>query len=565
VDLRVKGEHLLSPSIDRSYALAHGSSPQADGSSLDAPQLATRAYRREKLGAPPPKSPFLRESIMVCRATSSRNLAPALAIAIATLLAAPVAAAAPTAPAAPAPGQPAPQPVSASPPAAPPAQAAPKAASGSALQPAGPAVPPPPPGAPAAVTSSVPAPPAPDALSIEQAVQLILTRNERARISDLNVNVADAAVEKARAGFLPILTLNGNDTTTAVVAAGQPANVGAGSLVLSQPLLNASAYPLYSQAKALADAQRAQNTDDKRLLSFSAANAFFTVLSASAVVEAAQRQLENAQANVNDTQARADAQLNSTNDVTRARIDVASAARELESDKGGLASDYVQLAFLLNTPVTGTLAPPGTTLGAALQPLGSVEDLVRLALERRPDVQVDKYASDAAHHFASEPMMRLIPTIGVNGTISGTTNAPQTTHVWNQETVAGVLTWTIYDAGSRYADKHSRDAQAEIADLNLQQLVRNVDAQVRATTALLAAAQAEFQVAGQARDAAQQNVEETAILYRQGLAKAIELIDANDSRFTAEVNYAGAQYSMAVAYLNLRQALGLEPLGTELK
>jgi len=69
----------------------------------------------------------------------------------------------------------------------------------------------------------------------------------------------------------------------------------------------------------------------------------------------------------------------------------------------------------------------------------------------------------------------------------------------------------------------------------------------------------------QARDAAQQNVDETAILYRQGLAKAIELIDANDSRFTADVNYAGAQYSMAVAYLNLRQAMGLDPLGTELK
>jgi len=42
-------------------------------------------------------------------------------------------------------------------------------------------------------------------------------------------------------------------------------------------------------------------------------------------------------------------------------------------------------------------------------------------------------------------------------------------------------------------------------------------------------------------------------------------VELAGNRFTAEVNYAGAQYSMAVAYLNLRQALGLEPLGTELK
>ncbi len=402
-------------------------------------------------------------------------------------------------------------------------------------------------------------------MRIDDAVQLALTRNERARISDLNVVVADAAVEKARAGFLPVLTFNSSDTRTAVVAPAQPSNVGAGNLVLTQPLLNASAFPLYSQAKALAEAQRAQNTDDKRLLAFSAANAFFGVLTADAIREAAQRQFDNAKANLDDTQARADAQLVSSNDATRAKVDLAGAGREVEADKGALDNAEIQLAFLLNAPVSGPLTRPDPILAAAEQPLQATDSLVRFALDRRPDVLVDKNAALAAHHFADEPMMRLIPTIGLTGTASGTTNAPVTTKAWNQETVAGTLTWTIYDAGSRYADKHSRDAQATIADLNLQQLVRNVDAQVRGAIALLAAAQAEFQVAAQARDASNQNVDETAVLYRQGLAKAIELVDANDSRFTAEVNYAVAQYTMAQAYLSLRQALGLDPLGTELK
>ncbi len=402
-------------------------------------------------------------------------------------------------------------------------------------------------------------------LRLADAVQLALSRNERARISDLNVDVADAAVEKARAGFLPVLTFNGNDTGTAVVAATQPRLVAQGSLVLNQPLLNASAYPLYAQAKALAEAQRAQNTDDKLVLGYNATTGFFAVLSASAVVDAAERELENAQANAADTQARADAQLTSSNDVTRAKVDLAGSGRELEADKGALANAYIQLSFLLNSPVSGPLVSPDATLAAAQSSPGAPDNLVKLALDRRPDVLVDKQASIAAHHFASEPLLRIIPTIGLQGTASGTSNAPAATKQWNQESLAATLTWTLYDAGSRYADKHSRDAQAAIADLNLQQLVRNVDAQVRSAVALLSAAQAEFQVAGQARDAARQNVDETAILYRQGLAKAIELVDANDSRFTAEVNYAVAQYTMAEAYLNLRQAMGLEPLGTELK
>ncbi|HEX4446008.1 MAG TPA: TolC family protein [Polyangiaceae bacterium] len=426
--------------------------------------------------------------------------------------------------------------------------------------------------APSAAPIAVPMTPAPGSqaaggsgLRFEDAVQLALTRNERAKISDLNVVVADAAVEKARTGFLPLLTFNGNDTGTGVLAPNQPRLVANGSLVLTQPILNASAYPLYAQAKALADAQRSQNIDDKRLLAFSAANAFFTVLTNSAVVNAAQRQLDNAQANLNDTQARADAQLTSSNDVTRAKVDLTGSSRELESEKGQLESSYIQLAFLINAPVTGPLTSPDAALAAAQHVPGANDGLVRFALDHRPDVLTDKYASAAAHHFASEPLLRLVPTVALTGTATGTSNPPTSTKVWNQETLAATLSWTLYDAGSRYADKHSRDAQAQIADLNLQELARNVDAQVRGAVALLGAAQAEFQVAGQARDAARQSVDETAILYRQGLAKAIELVDASDSRFTAEVNYAEAQYAMAVAYLNLRQAMGLDPLGTELK
>ena len=48
-----------------------------------------------------------------------------------------------------------------------------------------------------------------------------------------------------------------------------------------------------------------------------------------------------------------------------------------------------------------------------------------------------------------------------------------------------------------------------------------------------------------------------AILYKQGLAKAIELVDANDSRFIAEVNYASAEFAMALAYLGA--AAGARP------
>jgi outer membrane protein len=402
-------------------------------------------------------------------------------------------------------------------------------------------------------------------MRLVDAVNLALTRNERARISDLNVLVAEAGVERARAGFLPVITALGTDQQHAYASTDKtPNNIGNASLTLNQPIINAPAFALYGQAKRLADAQYAQNVDDKRLLAFSAANAFFAVLNAQDVLQAAQHLLATAKANLDDAQARAKAGLTSSNDVTRAQIDMASSAREAQTDQGTVDTAVVQLGFVINAPVVAPLSPPDATLAAAQQPTGQVDQLVRFAFDHRPDVVASRFAALAAHDFAEEPLLRLVPTLGMQGQATATTNSGATGR-WNDELIQATLTWTLYDAGVRYADKHSRDAQAEIADLTVQQLFRSVDAQVRSAVALLAASQGAFHVADEAVRAARQSVSETEILYKQGLAKAIELVDANDSRFLAEVNYASAEFAVAQAYLGLRQALGLDALGTQLK
>jgi outer membrane protein TolC len=424
-----------------------------------------------------------------------------------------------------------------------------------------------PPTPPPAASASPEKPAAPAAtLTLDQAVSLTLSRNERAKISDLNVTVAEAGVEKAFTAFLPLIVATGSDVQHAYGSRPQaPNNIGTAAATISQPILNASAFPLYAQAKDLADAQRAQNVDDRRLLGFAAATAFFTVLNTQDVVQAAQRQLDNAKANLANTQARAEAKLSSSNDVTKAQVDMASAAHELETDKGALDSAFIQLAFTINSPAPARLEPPAATLAAAEKLPGSAESLVRYAFDHRPDVRAAKYQAIAAHHFAQEPLLRLVPTVGLQGTANATTNTPATTGRWNDEFVTATVTWTLYDAGVRYADKHSRDAQADISELNLQLLVRTVDAQVKSAAALLAAAQAAFHVAADGVKAGRQNVEETTILYRQGLATALELVTANDSEFTAEINYASAEFAVAQAYLGLRQALGQDALGTELR
>jgi outer membrane protein TolC len=396
-------------------------------------------------------------------------------------------------------------------------------------------------------------------LTIDEAVNLAVTRNERAAIADLDLVVAHAQVSKARVAFMPVLDMQASDTLR---WKQDPRNVGQASIGVDQPLIEPTAFPKLRQAKYQLAGQRAQTADDKRRLSFDAARAFIDVLLAQQLALAARQRLDTAKANLADTDAHVKAQLVSSNDVTRAQISLAGAQRDLESQEGKMRSAYVRLAFVINSRVDETrgLAPPATLLAGGLAHQQLDESMVTASLARRPDLVARKQDALAAHAFAREPRMAYLPTLGLGAQVSGTTNnRPGENGIDAQ--VAVTARWTIFDGGTRSADIRIRDANAAIADLQIQQLARTVDADVRAAAAELAAAQKGLNAARDSRDAARKSASEVAILYRQQLAKAIELIDANEARFLAESNFASAEFAVANAYLALRLAMGLNPVG----
>ena len=395
-----------------------------------------------------------------------------------------------------------------------------------------------------------------DSLTLDQAIKLALTRNERAAITDLQTVVADAAVERAHVAFLPVLNATGNDTIRPI---DDPKNTANGSLTLNQPLIVLTAFPLLAQAKHNLDAQRSQTIEDKRQLAFDVAKAYFGVLLAQEVVQAAQKKLDTATADVADTDAQFKAQLVSSNDVTRAQISLASSVRELSQDRSQLATAYIQLGFIINGPPPTVLQPPSDLLDAGQQAPPAPDALVKQGVAARSDLKARKDSALAAHDFAREPRYRYFPTLSLIGQLTATSNAGMNGHEVDGS-IQFAASWSIYDAGARSADARSRDAAAKIADLQADALIRSIDADVRTAVTELSAAQAALAAAKDAATASRKSADETAILYKQGLAKAIELVDANEQRFTAEVSYAEAEFSVASAYLALRQAIGEGPL-----
>ena len=252
-------------------------------------------------------------------------------------------------------------------------------------------------------------------LTFEAAVRLALAQNERALKAPLRVRAAEGQLIRARSEFLPSLNTGGSGTLGSSEDRAGRLVTGSATLTLTQPIINLSAIPLYAQSRHQLESERWGAVQDKRLVAFDTARAFLVVLTSERVHEAATHRLERARANQLNAEVRAQAQIASTNDVTRAILETTAAAREVAQADGSVARARLALGFLIGQPVAGALAAPDRTTQAAESTALGTEELVRAAEERRPDIRAAKERTAALYQAAREPLFRLAPVLAATG------------------------------------------------------------------------------------------------------------------------------------------------------
>jgi outer membrane protein TolC len=408
-------------------------------------------------------------------------------------------------------------------------------------------------------------------LTLQEAINLALSRNERAAIADARLDAANARVDRARSFFFPDFTVNGNYTRRAYETVRRIGdedvtissfNSYSGTANLSQTIFDARAFPIYRQMRLLRDSARFNALEEKRLVAFEASGAFITTLSADQFVAAAERRRRFAQTSLDDARARFDAGLVGSNDVTRAELELATAQREAARARGAAEAAYLELGNLLNTEVEGPLEVPEQLLARA--EAATEVEAIDLAQGRRLDVASVARLAEAQRAFAEEPSRRIIPTLAFLGQATTNSNAGLSGRQ-NDGSLALNLGWPLFDGGDRRADRAERLALLRAAELDLTHLQRRVDLEVRSATVAVKSEQASLAQAITAVRAAQKNADETLELYRQGLASALEVADASVRLFEAEVAETRARFQLTLAFLDLRAASGFDPLGQEVR
>jgi outer membrane protein TolC len=323
-------------------------------------------------------------------------------------------------------------------------------------------------------------------LGLEQAVQLALSRNERALAAGEQLHAAQGLAAQARSFFFPSVSLIGTYTRRPYsverelndqVITIQSLNALSGYASLNWILFNPSVIPNYRQALFSERAQRYSSAEVRRRLSFEVASAFLTTLTLDQVHVAAGHRLEYAGKTLEAARARYAAGLVSVNDVTRAELEYATAEMGSTQTQGEVQTAYLQLGHLLDTVIDGKLTPPELLLAQAELPAAEAVDLLAGAQERRLDLRALHWNARAQQALVLEPSLEWLPSLSLTGQYRYTNEAGLTgkSTTWS----AGLaMSWTLFDGFGRNGAYKEAKARARIADLDLRGATRQLDLEV---------------------------------------------------------------------------------------
>jgi outer membrane protein TolC len=118
------------------------------------------------------------------------------------------------------------------------------------------------------------------------------------------------------------------------------------------------------------------------------------------------------------------------------------------------------------------------------------------------------------------------------------------------------LSWPLYDGGFRYGKRRQAEAALAGARAALEQQRVDVAREVKDAARGVEVAQERLRLAEKQNELAQETAQSAQRSFDAGLAGSLDVIDANDRAFQAEVGLAGARAQLGVALASLDRAMG---------
>ncbi len=395
-------------------------------------------------------------------------------------------------------------------------------------------------------------------IELDRAVAIAVARNPNLQVAAEEITRAHALVEQVRSASLP--TLAGNAFYTRLdggpVAGGSAnidANLGGLNLSVSIPIVTARSWYAWRHAKQNVDVTRLSAAEIKRELAAAVARTYLAVIAQRRVIEVSQRARVTASAHYEYAHQRFAGGYGNRVDEVRAAEEVATDEAQVESAQAQLTRLRESLGVLL-----GVDHAVDATAEVTLPQPPAAADAAREAQSQREDLRLYRGRLELAKNIRRDSWSEYLPTLAATlqpfWQSSATLLLPSAG--WQAQLV---LAWPLYDGGLRYGVIHERDSIAREAQLNLENVERQISADVRAADDEVRRSTVALDSARAAAKLAAEALSLTNLGYQAGASTNIEVIDAERRARDADTAVAQAEDAWRQSQLDLLLAAGRFP------
>ncbi len=338
----------------------------------------------------------------------------------------------------------------------------------------------------------------------------------------------------------------------------QPLEQTQGTLSVRLPLVVPTAWFDLSQARGAERAAAAGAEATRRQLRAGFTQAAYAALATEEVVTAAERALQDAAELTRSAERRVKAGTSAPLDALKARTEEVSRKSDLVRARADVDRARLQLGVLLGRegPVRVTVPEVGA---APVNGEGAGDDaLGREAVGSRPELVAQRAQVEAADAAVRSGWARFAPQLSATGSAFAS-DIPYPTGKSDGWRATLDLTWAIWDGGLGVGKRQQADAQAAEARAAEEAQRLAILEEVHDASRDLAVAREQLELAGQRRGLAAETAASARRSFEAGIASSLDVIDANDRLFTADVNLAAARARLAASAVALELALGRDP------
>lgn len=180
-------------------------------------------------------------------------------------------------------------------------------------------------------------------------------------------------------------------------------------------------------------------------------------------------------------------------------------------------------------------------------------------LENRPDVKAAELALADAYYTTNQARSAFYPSVNITGTLgwtngsNGTVISNPAVMLWN---AIGSLTQPIFQRGKLIANLKVSKAEEQIAKMNYQQTILEAGKEVSDALFLYDTADKKLSEHQAQVSEMQKAVEMNNDLFQAGKATYLEIITAQQSLLSAQLNEVSDTFQRMQAVINLYSALG---------